>query len=209
MEQNGVLLIVCGPSGVGKTSLCTALLERFDRLQFSVSYTTREPREDETDGVDYEFIGQDRFDEMRESDQFAEWAKVHGNYYGTSFDVIRTAWEQDNDLLFDIDYQGARQLKESFPKSTGVLIVPPDMQTLEGRLRDRGSESDEAFRQRLNNAKMELSQYHLFDFIVENDEFDRAADVLSSVYVASRHRRDLQEHQVDRLLQSSENRPSE
>ncbi len=204
MEQDGVLLIVCGPSGVGKTSLCDALLDRFEGLRFSVSYTTRPPREGENDGVDYHFVDQSRFERMRESDQFAEWAKVHGNYYGTSFDVIRTAWEQDADLLFDIDYQGARQLKESFPQSTGVLIVPPDMQTLEGRLRNRGSESESTFRERLNNAKMELSQYHLFDFIVENDVFERATETLASVYIAARHRRDLQAKRVDQLLQSSD-----
>jgi len=200
MNQKGVLLIVCGPSGVGKTSLCEVVLDRFDRLEFSVSYTTRPVRSGEVDGEDYHFIDREEFDRMREADEFAEWAKVHGNYYGTSFDVIRRAWKAEDDLLFDIDYQGARQLKTSFPGSTGVLIVPPDMASLEERLRDRGSESEEAYQTRLQNAREELAQYQLFDFIVENDEFEDAADSLASIYVAARHHRVLRHHRVEQLL---------
>ena len=200
MEQQGVLMIVCGPSGVGKTSLCHGLLERFDDLSFSVSYTTREQREGEVDGEDYHFVSEERFEEMRSADQFAEWAEVHGHHYGTSFRVMRDAWEADKDLIFDIDYQGARQLKEAFPKSTGVLIIPPDMASLERRLRRRGSESSASLERRLDNAKKELSQYHLFDFIIENDDIERAQEVLASVFVAARHWRDLQAPNVERLL---------
>lgn len=200
MDQQGVLLIVCGPSGVGKTSLCEEMLGRFDRLKFSVSYTTRDAREGEVDGDDYHFVDREEFDRMREHDEFAEWAKVHGNYYGTSFDVIRTAWKRGNDLLFDIDYQGARQLKESFPGSTGVLIIPPDMATLERRLSKRGSETNESFERRLHNAREELAQYQLFDYIVENDDFEVAADHLGSIVTAARHHRVLQHERVERLL---------
>lgn len=201
MEQNGVLLIVCGPSGVGKTSLVHGLVDRFDRLQFSVSYTTREQRESEVDGEDYHFVDSETFDEKREDGRFAEWAEVHGHRYGTSFGTLREAWEDDLDLVFDIDYQGARQLKEHFPNSTGVLIIPPNMETLAERLEGRGSESEEAYQTRLDNAKMELSQYHLFDFIVENDEFDEALDHLAAVLVASRHWRNLQTSKIEDLLQ--------
>ena len=200
MDQKGVLLIVCGPSGVGKTSLCDALLERHDRLRFSVSYTTRDPRDYEVDGEDYHFVETGAFVRMREEGAFAEWANVHGNWYGTSFQVIRDAWDDGQDLLFDIDYQGARQLKESFPGSTGVLVIPPDMETLASRLRGRGSESEEAFERRFENAREELAEFELFDYVVENDEFDEAADVLSSVYVAARQTLALQRSKVEQLL---------
>jgi len=201
MEQNGVLLIVCGPSGVGKTSLCHELVDRYDELRFSVSYTTRDRRSSEVDGEDYHFVEPETFEEMREEGRFAEWAEVHGHRYGTSFGVLREAWEDDFDLVFDIDYQGARQLKEHFPNSTGVLVIPPDMETLAERLEGRGSESEEAYERRLDNAKMELSQYHLFDFVVENDDFEDAVERLGAVLVASRHWRNLQKSKVERLLQ--------
>lgn len=203
MEQQGVLLIVCGPSGVGKTSLCHELIARSEDLRFSVSYTTRERREGEVDGEDYHFVDEETFEEMRSNNQFAEFAEVHGDFYGTSFGVLREAWEDDKDLVFDIDYQGARQLKENFPKSTGVLVIPPDMATLERRLRGRGTESSEALRRRLDNAKMELSQYHLFDFVLENDELEEAVETLSAILVAARHWRDLQAPNVEQLLQES------
>ena len=202
MDVQGVLLIVCGPSGVGKTSLSHAVLERFDRLDFSVSYTTREARDDEVDGVDYHFVSDETFDRMRENGGFAEWAEVHGNRYATAFEVIEQAWEEGTDLLFDIDYQGARQLKEHFPGSTGVLVVPPDMATLEQRLRGRGSESEASFARRMDNARQELAQYGLFDYIVENDDFDDAVEVLEAVYVAARHRRELCTQQLDELIGS-------
>lgn len=203
MEQKGVLFIVCGPSGVGKSTLCDRLLDEFERIQFSVSYTTRAPREGEIDGEDYHFVDDETFDEMVESNRFAEWAKVHGNKYGTSFDVIESAWDDDRDLLFDIDYQGARQLKESYPDSTGVFIIPPDMRALEDRLRGRDKDSKAVIERRIHNAREELAQYELFEFIVENDELERAYDVLSSIYVAARHRRHLQADRIERLLAPS------
>jgi guanylate kinase len=138
---------------------------------------------------------------LRQEGRFAEYAEVHGNRYGTSFEVLRKAWEDDFDLVFDIDYQGARQLKEHFPNSTGVMVIPPDLETLADRLEGRGSESEEAYARRLDNAKMELSQYHLFDFIVENDTFEVAVDHLGSVLVASRHWRNLQKSKVEALLE--------
>ena len=200
MQKTGVLLIVCGPSGVGKTSLCEELLEQFDRLQFSVSYTTRQPREDEVDGEDYHFVGEETFRQMREGDEFAEWARVHGNFYGTSFEVIRRAWERGEDLLFDIDYQGARQLQEHFPQSSGVLVIPPDMETLAERLRGRGSETEADFERRMENARRELAQYELFDYIVENDDFDLAAETMAAILRAARQQRHLQTERVESLL---------
>ncbi len=196
----GVLLIVCGPSGVGKTSLCDALLERQERLTLSVSYTTRPRRGEEVDGVSYHFVGRDHFEKMRQDRAFAEWAEVHGNYYGTPTAVIEAAWERGQDLLFDIDYQGARQLKERYPDATAVLVAPPDLKTLEARLRGRGTDSDEVIEGRLAAARHELEQYPLFDFVVENGEFEEAAQVLTAIYVASRHARHLKMNWVEGLI---------
>ncbi len=196
----GVLLIVCGPSGVGKTSLCDALLERRRRLTLSVSFTTRPRRGEEVDGTDYNFIEKERFEALREERKFAEWAEVHGNYYGTPVSVIEEAWDEGRDLLFDIDYQGARQLKERYPDATAVLIAPPDLKTLEQRLRGRDTDSDDVIKGRLAAARHELEQYPLFDYIVENGEFEEAVDVLTSIYVASRHSRHLKMNWVEGLI---------
>lgn len=196
----GVLLIVCGPSGVGKTSLCDALLETKSRLTLSVSFTTRPRRGDEVDGEDYHFVDRQRFEAMRRDRAFAEWAEVHGNYYGTPTSVIEEAWEGGRDLLFDVDYQGARQLKERYPDSTAVLVAPPDLQTLEDRLRGRGTDSDEVIDSRLAAARHELEQYPLFDYVVENCDFDEAVRILTSIYVASRHARHLKMNWVEELI---------
>ncbi|MBA2661462.1 MAG: guanylate kinase [Bradymonadaceae bacterium] len=188
MEQ-GVLFIVCGPSGVGKTSLCQGLLERRPRLIVSTSYTTRAPRGDEIDGIDYHFVDVATFETMREAGLFAEWAEVHANYYGTAVGVIHNAWEAGKDVLFDIDYQGARQLQARFPDACSVLIMPPDMATLEGRLRRRATDSEAVIAQRLRAAHHELGQYELFDYIVENDDLDNALNALLTIYDACRYQR--------------------
>lgn len=196
----GVLLIVCGPSGVGKTSLCDALLQSRDPLSLSVSYTTRPRRGEEVDGVSYHFVDESKFLAMRDEGKFAEWAEVHGNYYGTSREVIEAAWTAGRDLLFDIDYQGARQLKDAYPEATAVLVAPPDMKTLEGRLRGRGTDSDEVIDRRLAAARHELKQFALFDYIVENDEFDQAFSVLGTIYEAARHSRSIKMEWLKELL---------
>ncbi|RAL25486.1 guanylate kinase [Lujinxingia litoralis] len=200
MAEQGVLLIVCGPSGVGKTSLCQALLKARPRLTPSVSYTTRARRGDEVDGQAYHFVDVARFEEMVERGAFAEWANVHGNYYGTSSEVIEAAWQQGHDVLFDIDYQGAKQLKERYPHATSVLVAPPDMKTLEGRLRGRGTDAPEVIARRLKAARHELAQHELFEFLLENRDFDQALGALISVYDSARHARALKVDWLNRLL---------
>lgn len=183
--KKGVLFIVCGPSGVGKTTLSRRLLAAHPRLTLSVSYTTRAPRSYEEDGVDYRFVDEDEFLRMRDADKFAEWARVHGNYYGTPVSEILDAWQADQDVLFDIDYQGASQLQERFSGDTrSVLIIPPSMQALAERLRGRGTDSSEVIAGRLEAARHELAQFELYDFIVENDDFDRALERLIAIYEA-------------------------
>lgn len=198
--QYGVLLIVCGPSGVGKTSLSRKLLDEEPRLVPSVSYTTRPPREGEEDGVDYHFVDHATFQRKRDAGAFAEWAEVHGNYYGTPKSAIENAWAEDNDVIFDIDYQGARQLKDAFPSAVGVLVIPPSMNELEARLRGRETDSERVIERRLEAAREELAQYELFDYIVENDEFDVAFEQLATVYDASRLSMPLQRSRLADLL---------
>lgn len=200
---NGLLLILCGPSGVGKTSLSDSLLSDSPFLSVSISYTTRPQRGEEKEGEAYHFVSPDRFLEMRDSGAFAEWAEVHGNYYGTSRAVIEEAWESGKDLLFDIDYQGAKQLKEAYPDAVAVLIAPPDMETLEERLRGRGTDSPEVIRRRLGAARHELEQYHLFDYIIENGNFNRARKDLFAVYLASRNARTIRESWLREMLEKT------
>jgi len=187
VNQSGILFIVCGPSGVGKTTLSHHLLDSVDGLGLSTSYTTRQPRGGEVDGEAYHFVDVARFDAMREDGVFAEWAEVHGNYYGTSIDVVETALAAGTDLLFDIDYQGAIQLREKFPdRSSAVLVIPPSMNELETRLRGRGTDSEEVVRKRLAAARHELEQWQHFDFLVKNAVLDEAFEEIRRVYHASR-----------------------
>lgn len=187
--SQGILLITCGPSGVGKTSLGRELRAKYPRLVLSVSYTTRPMREGEVDGVDYHFTDRRTFERMRDAGEFAEWAEVHGNYYATPKSEIYGAFERGEDVFFDIDYQGAEQLIAAFPReSVSLLVVPPSMSELERRLRGRQTDADEVIRRRLEAAAHELAQFELFDFIVSNDEFDRALDDMIAIYRSSRMR---------------------
>lgn len=203
-HTRGVLLIVCGPSGVGKTTMCHRLLERHEPLRFSISYTTRPPRGDEEEGVDYHFVDDEEFDRMREAGEFAEWADVHGHRYGTARSTIESAWEHGADLLFDIDYQGARQLKSTYDHAEAVFVIPPSMEELRERLSGRGTESSESFQRRLDQATQELRQYELFDYLVTNDALAEAVDVLDAIYEAARRARPLQASRVRRLLEEAE-----
>jgi len=201
----GVLLVVSSPSGAGKTTLCTRLREEFPNIGFSVSYTTRPPRPGETDGVEYNFIDKDRFDEMVARDEFAEYALVHGNMYGTSATQVRRALEHGHDLIFDIDFQGGRSLRDRFKNKPDVdvvlvFILPPSMEELAARLRRRASDSDEVITRRLNMARAELEHYPDYDYVIVNDDLEAAYDKLRAVYLAQRHRMERQRGVAERLL---------
>ncbi len=182
-------LIVTSPSGAGKTTLVRRLLARFPDLTVSVSVTTRAPRGQELDGRDYHFVPRDVFDAMVARGAFAEWAEVHGHRYGTSLEKMVEARGSHRGMVFVIDQQGARQLKARVPEAVGVFILPPSLAELERRLRGRGTDAEDVIARRLANARVELTHYGLFDYVVVNDELDRAAEELASVVLAERARR--------------------
>lgn len=204
----GLLLVVSSPSGAGKTSLCNRLRQEFPKLGFSVSYTTRKPRPGETDGVEYNFVTPTRFQEMAAADEFAEYAMVHGNMYGTSARQVSTALGQGRDLLFDIDFQGGRQLRNRFREEVVlVFILPPSLRELERRLRRRATDADDVIAQRLKVARSELAHYAEYDYLIVNDDFEKAYDALRAVYVAALHRRERQAALAQQLLEGQEELP--
>ena len=199
--REGLLFIVCGPSGVGKTTLCGHLLDEQATLCLSVSYTTRAPRGNERDGDAYHFVDVTRFEDMMARELFAESAKVHGNYYGTSVEVIEAAWARGQDVLFDIDYQGALQLKARFAeRAVSTLIVPPSMSELESRLRGRKTDDEQVVQKRLAAARHELEQYPSFDYLIVNDYLANAKSTLDAIYRASRFKAVVQTPRVRSLL---------
>lgn len=183
-----LLLILSSPSGAGKTTLTRLLLERCPELRFSVSHTTRPPRPNEVDGRDYHFVDRATFVELGAKGAFLEWAEVHGNLYGTSTAEIERARGTPGctGMIFDIDYQGARQIKSKISDVVAVFILPPSMQELERRLRGRASETEDAVQRRFAMAQLEIEHYALFDYLIVNQEVQRAFDELRSVVVAER-----------------------
>ena len=182
--RRGLPLVICAPSGAGKSTLVGRLTAEFP-MEFSISCTTRKPRGSEKDGVDYIFLDRETFIDRRGLGYFAEWAEVHGNFYGTPLKPVQDRLAQGKDMLFDIDVQGAAQLSLSLPEARFVFILPPSLEELERRLRGRGTDSEEAIRLRLSNARTEIMSSHWFDAIIINDDLDTAYDQLRSFYLAS------------------------
>jgi guanylate kinase len=199
-----LLLILSSPSGAGKTTLTRMLLERCPELRFSVSHTTRSPRAGEVDGRDYHFVDRARFVGLVNEGAFLEWAEVHGNLYGTSTAEIERARATSGcaGMIFDIDYQGARQIGSKVGDVVSVFILPPSMQELERRLRGRASETEETMRRRYAVAEREIEHYALFDYIVVNDDVQRAFDELRSITVAERARRQRRARLAEALLRA-------
>lgn len=188
-QEPFLLLILSSPSGAGKTTLSARLRARFPGLRFSVSHTTRKPRANETDGREYHFVERASFERMVQEDRFVEWAEVHGNLYGTSEGEIERARASSDGVLFDVDYQGARQIRVRYPDAVTVFILPPSLQELERRLRSRASEDEPTIRRRLSNALGEIEHYGFFDYVVVNDDLQDASSRLESIVIAERSRR--------------------
>ncbi|TMP31392.1 guanylate kinase [Pseudoalteromonas rubra] len=185
-QNRGNLFILSAPSGAGKSSLIKALLERQDKVRVSVSHTTRAPRPGENNGEHYHFVSVDEFKTLINQNDFFEWAQVFENYYGTSKQAIETQLAAGIDVFLDIDWQGARQVRELMPEVKTIFILPPSKQALEERLNNRGQDSQEVIASRMEQAKSECSHYNEFDYLLVNDDFDTALNELEHIVVAAR-----------------------
>jgi guanylate kinase len=182
----GTLFIISAPSGAGKTSLVAELLDRLDNIQVSISHTTRSSRSGETDGLDYHFVSHQQFKTMVKQQQFVEHAKVHSNYYGTSEDWLQNSLNKGVDVILEIDWQGAEQVRKKFPNSKSIFILPPSKQALLERLKGRGQDTDTVIQQRIAAAKEEMSHYNEADYLVINDQFELACRQLQYIVQATR-----------------------
>lgn len=186
--MKGCLFIVAAPSGAGKTTLVRELLARDAALKLSVSYTTRAPRAGERNGVDYHFVAREDFLRLREADEFLESAEVHGNLYGTSRAWLEREMEAGRDIVLEIDWQGAQQVRRAFADAVGIFILPPSAEELERRLVGRGLDDANVIERRLANAREEMRQVSGFDYVIINKELHKATDELESVVKAARLR---------------------
>lgn len=177
----GSLIVMSGPSGAGKTSLGRALVEQVEGIRFSVSHTTREPRQGERDGVEYFFVAEREFKEMVTCARFLEHATVHGHYYGTAREWVRDCLGSGQDVLLDIDVQGARQIMEQVPEALTILILPPSREELERRLTHRGQDREEVIRRRMERAAEEVGAYEQYRYAIINDSLEDALLELKSV----------------------------
>ncbi|MGE5342915.1 MAG: guanylate kinase [Candidatus Omnitrophota bacterium] len=183
------IIVVSGPSGSGKTTLIQRLMKKHPEIVFSVSHTTRPKRDNETDGVDYHFVTADQFKQMIECDAFVEWAEVYGFYYGTSCQEIETRLTDGSDrvLVLDVDVQGAINIRNKYPGALFILITPPSLDALRERLLLRERKIDRNVEKRLETSRHELNQYHMYEYIVVNDNVEQAFIVLDAIYIASRN----------------------
>lgn len=200
--MKGTLFVVSGPSGVGKTSIISALMNKLENIVFSVSCTTRPPRPGEVDGVDYFFVSRDKFIEMREKGEFLEWAEVHGNLYGTPKKFVLENIEKGNRIILDIDVQGALQVKRNFDDAVFIFVAPPSYEVLKERLLKRGTENSQSMLKRLENAKWEMSKIVEFDYLIVNSDLENSILAMKSIVIAESYRtmRILDEALIKRLF---------
>jgi guanylate kinase len=187
-KADGVLFIISAPSGTGKTTLVERLVKVTDHLKMSRSYTSRPPRGDEVDGVDYNFVSRQRFEQMAQAGEFLEWADVFGNLYGTHAGDTETCRESGADVVLVIDVQGARKVRVRGVPHVGIFLLPPSFQVLERRLRGRSKDSEDAIRRRLQVARDEVSAFEEYDYVVINDEFDPCVERMKGIILAERSR---------------------
>ena len=185
-QSSGTLYIVSAPSGAGKTSLVTALIKADPRVSVSVSHTTRAKRPGEEHGVNYHFVSHDQFKALIAKGDFLEHAEVFGNFYGTSRSALQEVLDQGNDLILEIDWQGAQQVRKLMPEARSVFILPPSQQALRERLDGRGQDSEEIIAGRMKEAVSEMVHYDEYEYVIINDDFDVALEELKAIFVANR-----------------------
>lgn len=175
------LFIISAPSGAGKTTLCRRVLKHFPDMLYSVSHTSRKPRKSEQDGIDYHFIDRNEFKNRIDDESWAEWAMVHGHFYGTAADFLDAGLKSGKDILLDLDVQGTRQLLERYAECVSIFVRPPSLEALRQRLKKRGTDSAETIALRLSNAKKEMAQQDIYQHVIVNDELSAAATELISI----------------------------
>ena len=191
MELNGIVFILSAPSGTGKTTVCKMLKQELPELKFSVSHTTREARDGETEGVDYYFISQTDFEKKIGRGEFLEWAKVHKHCYGTALATINHHRQKGEDVLIELDVQGAKTLRDMCYKAVFIFMLPPSLEELEARLKKRNTESKNTFKERIEVGKTEIKQLALYDYILTNSDLGETTENLISIIKAERCRKEL------------------
>lgn len=199
-HPTGQLYVISAPSGAGKTSLVKALLESTPNLEVSVSHTTRDIRPGETDGINYHFIDGSEFESIRDANGFFEWAQVFGNFYGTSNQAVQEKLADGIDVILEIDWQGARQVKALVNTAISIFVLPPSTAALRSRLTDRGQDNDEIIEGRMQAARDEMAHYSDADFIVLNDDFETALRDLQSIIRAQRLSQETQSRELTRVI---------
>ena len=200
--RRGNLFVISAPSGSGKTTLVRRLLDTLDDVRFSVSFTTRPVRGSERDGTDYHFVPSDLFRTKIEDGEFLEWAEVHGNYYGTSKIVTEQVRASGEDILLDVDVQGAAQVRKAQPDAITLFVMPPSFEVLEERLRGRRQDSDEVIAGRLEEARHEIHHYKDYDYVLINDSVERTSELLKAIVLAERTRPRLLTERIRPIVES-------
>ena len=189
-SRTPIVYIISAPSGSGKSTLVNEILKAIPGLDFSISYTTRDPRGSERNGKQYHFVTRDEFQRMVQADEFLEHAEFDGNCYGTARRFLREAEQKGTDLLLDIDVQGAAQIHQKLPDAVSVFVLPPDKKTLEWRLRKRGENDEQDIRRRLDAAKREIEQYDRYNYVLVNDRLEKSIERLEAIVISERLRRE-------------------
>jgi len=202
MKEKGLLIVLSGPSGVGKGTVRKAIFSQPDmKFEYSISCTTRQPREGEIDGVDYFFKNREQFEEMIANDQLLEYAEFVGNYYGTPVDYVKQTLESGKDVFLEIEIQGARQVREKFPDGLFIFLAPPSLAELKNRITTRGTETEDVINNRMSVAKEEIEMMHLYDYVVENDKIENAVEKINAIVVAEHLRRERVEPKYKKMLE--------
>ncbi|KXS43332.1 MULTISPECIES: guanylate kinase [unclassified Candidatus Frackibacter] len=186
MSEKGKLIILSGPSAVGKGTVIEALMAEYQDIAYSISATTRKPRSGEKDGVDYFFLSEKEFKQKIKEDEFIEWAEVHGNYYGTPKDYVEDTMAKGQDVILEIDIQGAAQVKDKYAEEVFIFLAPPSLKELESRIHKRGTDSKEAIEVRMENATEEMEKAENYDYMIVNDKVEKAVEQLKAIIIAER-----------------------
>ncbi|MDQ8055367.1 guanylate kinase [Bacillus velezensis] len=191
MKERGLLIVLSGPSGVGKGTVRQAIFSQQDtKFEYSISVTTRNPREGEVDGVDYFFKSRDEFERMIENNKLLEWAEYVGNYYGTPIDYVEQTLQEGKDVFLEIEVQGALQVRNAFPEGLFIFLAPPSLSELKNRIVTRGTETDDLIENRMNAAKAEIEMMDAYDYVVENDDIQTACDKINAIVLAEHLKRE-------------------